>query len=131
MSKSYGNFISLSDTPETIEKKVAQMVTDPKRMRLEDKGHPDVCTVFNYFTNFGEDSIRKETRQMCEEAKTGCTACKKRLAKILIDYLAPIREKRESLSDARIKEILREGAKEAQDFAAQTMDEVKGLISLA
>ena len=131
MSKSYGNFIALSDTPETIEKKVSQMVTDPKRIHLEDKGHPDICTVFNYFTNFGEDSIRKETRLMCLDAKTGCIACKKRLTKILIDYLAPIREKREELSDVKIKEILKEGAKEATDFASRTMDEVKEILGLA
>jgi tryptophanyl-tRNA synthetase len=131
MSKSYGNFISLSDAPETIGKKVSQMVTDPKRIHLADPGHPDVCTVFNYFTNFGEDAIRKEAKLMCEQAKIGCTACKKNLAKILIDYLAPIREKRQELSDAKIKEILREGAKEAGDFAARTMDEVKGALNLA
>jgi tryptophanyl-tRNA synthetase len=131
MSKSYGNFIALSDTPEMIEKKVSQMVTDPQRIHLEDKGHPDICTVFNYFTNFGEDDVRKETKKLCEEAKIGCTACKKALAKILINYLAPIREKRESLSDAKIKEILAEGAKEAADFASQTIGEVKGLLSLA
>ncbi|MBI5124477.1 MAG: tryptophan--tRNA ligase [Candidatus Omnitrophica bacterium] len=131
MSKSYGNFIALSDTPQEIERKVSQMVTDPERVYLKDKGHPAVCTVFNYFTNFGEDAVRKETCVLCEGAAIGCTECKKRLAKLLTAYLAPIREKRESLTDAKVKEILREGAKEARGFASQTMDEVKGLLSLA
>ncbi|MFA5500855.1 MAG: tryptophan--tRNA ligase [Candidatus Omnitrophota bacterium] len=131
MSKSYGNFIALSDLPETIEKKVSQMVTDPQRIHIKDKGHPEVCTVFNYFTNFGEDAIREETKLMCESASIGCIACKKRLAKLLIDYLEPIRKKREELSDPKIKEILREGAKEAVDFAARTLDEVKSILSLA
>jgi tryptophanyl-tRNA synthetase len=131
MSKSYGNFIALSDTPETIEKKVSQMVTDASRIHVKDKGHPDICTVFNYFNNFGEYSIWKETKLMCETASIGCTACKKRLANILIDYLAPIRKKREELSDSKIKEILKEGAKEAIDVASQTLDEVKSILSLA
>ena len=131
MSKSYGNFMALSDTPEVIEKKVSQMVTDPERIHLKDKGHPQICTVFNYFTNFGEDAIREDIKISCETAVLGCTVCKKRLAKLLIDYLAPIREKRESISDLKIKEILREGAKEASDFASQTMDEVKGILNLA
>ena len=131
MSKSYGNFIALSDNPETIEKKVSRMITDPERIHLEDKGHPAICTVFNYFTNFGEDSVRKEAKLMCEAAGIGCIACKKRLAGILIDYLAPIREKREELSDSKIKEILKEGAKEASGFASRTMDEVKGILRLA
>ena len=131
MSKSYGNFIALSDTPEEIEKKVTQMVTDPERIHLKDKGHPAICTVFNYFTNFGEDAIRKETKELCENAAIGCTACKKNLAKILINYLAPIRQKREELTDANIKEILREGAKEAADVASQTIGEVKNIVGLA
>jgi len=131
MSKSYGNFIALSDTPEMIEKKVSQMVTDRERIHLSDKGHPDVCTVFNYFMNFGKDSICQETRCMCEAAVIGCTTCKKNLSKILIDYLAPIRENRHKLCDEKIKEILREGAKEAVDLASKTLDEVKSVLGLA
>ena len=130
MSKSYGNFIALSDTPETIEKKVSQMITDPERIHIKDKGHPSICTVFNYLTNFGESAVSAQTKSLCESASIGCTACKKNLAKILIDYLAPIREKRALLTDPKIKEILREGAKEAIDLASRTMDEVKSIVGL-
>lgn len=130
MSKSYGNFIALSDTPEMIEKKVSQMITDPERIHVKDKGHPSICTVFNYLVNFGEGAVGAETKSLCESASIGCTACKKNLAKILIDYLSPIREKRVLLTDTKIKEILREGAKEAADFASRTMDEVKGIVGL-
>ncbi len=72
MSKSYRNFIALSDSPEVIEKKVVQMVTDPERIHVKDKGHPAVCTVFNYFTNLGEDAIRKETKLLCARDVMGC-----------------------------------------------------------
>ena len=130
MSKSYGNFIALSDTPETIEKKVSQMITDPERIHIKDKGHPSICTVFNYLTNFGDDAVSAQNKSLCESASMGCTACKKNLAKILIENLAPIREKRADLTDPKIKEILREGAKEAIDIAAQTMDEVKSIVGL-
>ncbi len=130
MSKSYGNFIALSDTPETIEKKVSQMITDPARIHIKDKGHPSVCTVFNYLTNFGENTVSVQTKSLCESASMGCTACKKNLAKILIEYLAPIREKRALLTEPTIKEILRKGAKEAIDFASRTMDEVKSIVGL-
>jgi tryptophanyl-tRNA synthetase len=130
MSKSYGNFIALSDTPEEIGKKVSQMITDPERIHVKDKGHPSICTVFNYLTNFGDDALSAQTRSLCESASMGCAACKKNLAKVLIDYLAPIREKRAILTDPKIKEILRKGAKEAADFASRTMDEVKGIVGL-
>lgn len=130
MSKSYGNFIALSDTPETIEKKVSQMITDPERIHVKDKGHPLICTVFNYLMNFGENTVSTQTKSLCESASIGCAACKKNLAKILIEYLAPIREKRSLLTDPKIKEILKEGAEEAIDLASRTMDEVKSIVGL-
>ncbi len=130
MSKSYDNFIALSDTPETIEKKVSQMITDPERIHVKDKGHPSICTVFNYLKNFADGTVSAETKSLCESASIGCTACKKNLSRILIDYLAPIRDKRALLTDPKIKEILREGAKEAADFASRTMDEVKSIMGL-
>src|SRR5690606_20430198 len=45
MSKSYNNTIALSDDPDTVRKKVMSMVTDPARIRKDDPGHPEVCTV--------------------------------------------------------------------------------------
>ncbi|MDP3804508.1 MAG: tryptophan--tRNA ligase [Candidatus Omnitrophota bacterium] len=131
MSKSYMNYILLSDEPEVIVKKVSQMITDPQRIKLSDIGHPDICNVFSYFSIFAEPNLKDEVRDWCEEAKAGCTECKKRLSKILIDYLEPIREKRKALSDSKIEEIIKDGAKKARKVAGETMAEVKRLINLA
>jgi tryptophanyl-tRNA synthetase len=129
MSKSLGNFIALSDSPDTIEKKVTQMITDPERIRLKDKGHPDICTVFSYYLIFA--GVKKdEVRAWCEGAQIGCTECKKRLAGIIIDMLAPVRKKREELTDKKVEEILKEGAGKARKAAAATLDEAKRLINL-
>ena len=54
MSKSYGNTIDLSDSPEVVDKKIMQMVTDPARKRREDKGHPEVCPVYFFHTIFNK-----------------------------------------------------------------------------
>src|SRR5574344_2695864 len=43
MGKSLGNAIYLSDTDDEINKKVMSAVTDPNRIRKDDKGNPDVC----------------------------------------------------------------------------------------
>jgi len=131
MSKSYENFISLADTVETIEKKVGQMITDPKRVYMKDKGHPDICNVFSYYAMFSDQETRADVRMSCESASVGCTACKKRLAKILAGYLAPIRERRHALTDAKIRDILDEGARKAREAASHTMAEVKKLVNLA
>ena len=45
MGKSLGNAIYLSDSPEEITKKVMSAVTDPNRIRKDDKGNPDICMV--------------------------------------------------------------------------------------
>ena len=129
MSKSYGNFIALSDSPETIEKKVTQMITDPERIKLSDKGHPDICNVFSYFSTFSTAS-KDEVRKWCVSASAGCTECKKRLAQILIDHTEPIRQKRAGISDSKIEDVLKDGAKKASAAAKQTLDEVRKILDL-
>ena len=129
MSKSYSNFISLSDEPDVIRKKVDQMITDPSRIKLKDKGHPDVCNVFSYFATFASPGLKAEVKDWCELAKLGCTGCKKRLAKVLIDDLEPIRAKRQTLSDSDVGEIIKRGAGRAKEAASQTIDEVKRLVN--
>lgn len=131
MSKSFANFIALSDTPDVIEKKVTSMITDPQRIKLKDKGHPAICNVFSYFSTFAKPEIRANVKDWCEGATKGCTECKKNLAEILSAYLEPIRNRRNSLTDADVEGIILEGAKKARAAARETMDEVKKLINLA
>lgn len=57
MSKSYNNTIALADTPEEVKKKVMSMITDPARIRKDDPGHPDVCTVFAFHKVFNESMV--------------------------------------------------------------------------
>ena len=130
MSKSYDNSISLSDSPEDIEKKVASMITDPARIKLNDKGHPDICNVFSYYSIFADSKIKDDVKDWCEGAKKGCRECKKILARILIDNLETIRQKRCKLSDDDVEDIIKDGAKRARLAATKTVDEVKKLINL-
>lgn len=129
MSKSYANFIALSDSPELIAKKVSQMITDPKRIKLKDKGHPGICNVFSYFATFAASDVKANVTDWCEGASVGCTECKKRLADIITGYLEPIRKKRSALSDDSIEDIIRSGAKNAREVAGNTMAEVRNLIN--
>lgn len=128
MSKSYGNSISLSDSPADIEKRVASMITDAVRVKLTDPGHPDVCNVFSYYSIFACPDMLGDVRGWCEGATIGCTECKKRLAKILVEYLEPMRQKRMKLSDDDVKEILKAGANKARHAAGETMAMVRSLI---
>jgi tryptophanyl-tRNA synthetase len=130
MSKSLGNFIALSDSPEVIGKKVSQMITDTERIKLKDKGHPDICSVFSYYSIFADPKKKDEVRAWCEGALVGCTECKSRLAEIMTELLEPIRKRREALTDKKVEEILREGAKKARKAAGETLAEAKRAINL-
>ena len=129
MSKSYQNAIDLSDSEDTIKKKVKNMFTDPKRLRLTDPGHPDECNVFRYHEVFNAQQ-QEDVRQWCTQAEKGCTDCKMILADVVIDHLRPIREKRRELEGDkdRIRDILEDGRKKAQKIAKKTMAEIKEAI---
>jgi len=131
MSKSYLNTINLSDTPEEITRKISTMFTDPKRIKLADTGHPDVCNVFSYYSVFVPDT-KNDIYEWCSNAKSGCTECKKRLAAYIIEKIAPIQKKREALlkDKAGLRNILDEGAKKASSIASETMKEVRSAINL-
>ncbi len=131
MSKSYDNFIALSEKEEVINSKVYSMITDPKRIKKIDPGHPGICNVFSYYKIF-KPEITGEVRNWCEGAEKGCTECKKELAQILIDYLEPIRKKRKRLLKDKgyIKDILKDGAKKATEIASKIMAEVYKAVGM-
>ncbi len=131
MSKSYGNVIELADSPEVIKKKVGSMITDPARVKREDKGHPDVCVVYDYHKIFNE-KISKEIAKKCKNADIGCVECKKILSEKLIEMLKPIRDKRKELEakGKSVEEILKSGAVRARKESSKTMEEVKSTMGL-
>lgn len=131
MSKSYNNYISLSETPEVITKKVSNMFTDPLRIKFTDPGHPDKCNVHSYYAVFAPQR-KKEIDESCRKAKIGCTDCKRELAGILVKFLEPIQEKRNQFlkNKNEIFDILNEGEKRARLIAGETIKQTKELIGI-
>jgi tryptophanyl-tRNA synthetase len=131
MSKSYDNYIALSEEPKIISKKIQNMFTDPLRIKLTDPGHPQNCNVHSYYAVFAPQR-KKEIDELCRKAKIGCTECKKELAGIVIKFLEPIQEKRNRLLEDKkqIFDILEDGRKKASAIAQETMFEVKTLLNL-
>ena len=126
MSKSFDNFIALSDNPETIKKKVMSMITDPKKIHLDDPGHPDICNICSYYKVFAPDRA-KGLIAPCRGGKRGCIKCKNKLVEILIERLNPIRKKREKLlSDKKaLLGVLKKGNKKARAIAGDSMRDVR------
>ena len=132
MGKSLGNAIYLSDSEEEIGKKVMSAVTDPNRIKKDDKGNPDVCMVCYYHKLFSTDEEVEAVCSECRAGTRGCVACKKQLTKNISDTLKPIREKR-AYYEAHpevVDRILIEGTKKAQSVAKETMMKVKKAMKL-
>jgi len=132
MSKSYGNAIYLSDSPQEVDKKVMQMVTDPARKRREDKGNPDVCPVYFYHKIFNTPENVKVVDLECRSAARGCVDCKREMSKCLQTFMAPIYEKRLELKSKKdyVLDVLKNGAKKAAEIAEKTLQEAKSAAGL-
>ena len=132
MGKSLGNAIYLSDSDEEITKKVMSAVTDPARIKKDDKGHPDVCMVAYYHNLFSDKNTYNNICAECREGKRGCVACKKELANTIIKYLKPIKEKRAYYEShpEEVDKIIKEGTEKARKKAQETMKNIKKQMML-
>ncbi len=132
MSKSYDNAIFLSDSPETIRKKVSGFITDPQRARRSDPGNPDVCNVFSFHKLYTPPDKVKEIDQQCRSAGIGCVECKQIMAENLITALEPIRDKRAyyEAHPEQVEEIMAAGSEKAARTARQTMQEVREAVKI-
>lgn len=133
MSKSYGNAIFLSDSPEQVRSKVMQMITDPQRARRSDSGNPDVCNVFEFHKLYTDPNTVSQIDTQCRAARIGCVDCKKKMADQLIQALEPIHEKRRYFQERpeMVKEIMDQGNRNAREVARQTMAEVRTAIKIS
>lgn len=130
MSKSLGNAIYLADSPEEVEKKVKQAVTDPARIHKSDPGHPEICTVFEYHKVFNASEV-EGIESSCRNGEIGCVACKKNMAAKINQLLDPMRERRIQYDNPDLlKDILRDGTARAQTVARETMLEVRDAIGI-
>jgi len=126
MSKSYNNFIALSDSPDTVRKKVHSMYTDPDRVRADIPGKVKGNPVFIYHDLFNPDREEVEDlKRRYKKGKVGDVEVKKKLSTALNSFLEPIREARKGLSDEHVHEILVQGAEKARGIAKKTMSKVK------
>jgi tryptophanyl-tRNA synthetase len=132
MSKSYDNAIYLADSPEEIEKKVMQMVTDPQRARKSDPGNPDICNVFEFHKLYTDKATVEKIDRECRFAEIGCVACKKIMAASLISALAPLQEKRRYYASHPdiVDQIIADGSAKARDMAKDTMAQVKAALKM-
>ena len=128
MSKTVGNVIGVTEEPEVIRKQVLSMVTDTKRPRMSDPGHPRTCNVCAFYKFFFDDW--QNYWDLCRQAKIGCFEKKRILAERMIEVFRPFREVRAELTPDIVTRVLDEGSERARAVARATMVEVRSAVGL-
>ena len=130
MSKSYANFISLSESDESIRTKSRAMITDPARKRRTDPGNPDVCPVYDWHKLFSPPETLAWSASGCRSAGIGCIECKMSMADNLIKWIEPVRARREEYAahPDKVLRILDDGSEKAREVAQKTMARVREAV---
>ncbi len=142
MSKSLGNGIYLSDTPEEVAKKIKGMYTDPGHLQVSDPGKVEGNAVFTYLDAFCEPRHFAEfwpeyesldqLKDSYRAGGLGDVKCKKFLNKVLEDHLVPIRARRHQLEQdiPGVYAMLDAGCERARQAAGETLAEVKAAMRI-
>jgi tryptophanyl-tRNA synthetase len=133
MSKSQGNAIPLSASPDEISSAVRRMFTDPDHLRAADPGKIEGNVVFTYLDAFDEDQAAVEAFKVhYRRGGLGDTEVKRRLNDVLQALMAPIRERRAVLArdPGYVLSVLRQGTLRARRRTQATLDELRDALGL-
>ena len=119
MSKSKGNTIPLFATPEETEKAVLKIVTD------SDGSRPENVYAIHRLLKSAE-----ELDPLYEQHAGRYGDLKKLLAADLGTLIAPMREKRDQITDADVAQVLEEGAKRAKAISSATLARVRTAVGI-
>lgn len=131
MSKSLpSGCLYLSDSAETIRKKVRSAVTDSQKdINYDLQNRPAISNLLLIYSEFSGMPIDKIVKKF---ENKGYAEFKNELAEIIINSLKPIQEKRAALmkNKKQVIKILSDGGKKVRPIAQATMEEVKKKIGL-
>lgn len=132
MSKSYHNAVWLRDSPEEVQRKLARMMTDPRRVRRTDPGEPEDCPAFRLHRMYCTPEEIDYVTRGCRTAGIGCLECKNIMIRHVIADLAPIAQRRHELEQNPqvVRDVLARGQEEARQVAEETMQEVRSAVGL-
>jgi len=119
MSKSYGNTIPLFGNKDDIAKVVMSIVTDSSGDRPK-----HVYAIHALY----KDKAELETLYKAHEGSY--KALKEALIEDIDAHIAPLREKRKSITDEDVEKILIEGKERAHEIAQKKMEEVRKKIGV-
>lgn len=123
MSKSYNNVIPLFASYEEIKKAVMSIPTDSAA--LADSKNPDTNNIYKIHSLFLSDSEKEIVRAKYLNGGMGYKEAKDMCIESIEKFIAPIREKFNSISDKEVKKVLEAGKKKIRKEVEKTMDQVR------
>jgi len=125
MSKSLDNHLAPHNTQEELTSRTRKMITDPQKIRMNDPGRPEICSVYAIHDVYNPN--RGIVESECKSGTRGCVACKGELSKVLYNKFAEFREKRVvyETKPHEVRDVLYEGSQKAREVAKRTIEEVR------
>lgn len=120
MSKSYGNTIPLFGTKDEITKAVMSIVTDSSGERPA-----NVYAIHKLF------KTEAELENLYSEKAGKYKDLKEALVEDIESFIAPMRAKRESITDEEVKKVLKDGAEKAKAIASAKMTDVRQKVGVS
>jgi tryptophanyl-tRNA synthetase len=120
MSKSYGNTIPLFGTKEEVAKAVMSIVTDSSGERPEN--------VYAIHTLFKSET---ELETLYEEHKGKYKNLKEALIEDIEAFVAPMRERRNNISDQDVMLVLTQGKEKARAQSSIKMEQVRKAVGIS
>lgn len=126
MSKSYGNVISLFASLEEITKAVMSIPTDSAA--LEDSKDPDKNTIYKIHELFLTKEEKEIVRAKYLDGGMGYKEAKDMCIESIEKFIAPIREKYNSISDDEVREILQAGKDKIRPIIEKQMELIRRAV---
>lgn len=132
MSKSYNNGIFLREAPESVQKKIRSMPTDPARVRRTDPGNPEKCPVWKLHLVYTDADTQHWVTLGCKSAGIGCLECKQPVIDSVLEEQKPMFERAQRYLDdpTLVKAIVADGCERAREVVSETMRDVREAIGL-
>lgn len=132
-SKSLGNAIALSASPDEIRANVRAMFTDPGHVHASDPGRVEGNIVFAYLDAFDPDREAVEAlKARYRQGGLGDVVLKDRLEKVLLSLLEPIRARRAARArdPGEVLALVRHGSERAREVVASVLTDVRDAFLL-
>jgi tryptophanyl-tRNA synthetase len=125
--------IYLKDSPKDLEKKIKRAVTDSGPTERFQKKPESVDNLFMLMKHVSTNDTVQYFEDQYNDMTIRYGDLKGQLAKDMIEFLAPVREKIESFRNDKqyLDKVLKEGSEKARESAGKTMREVRHAIGFS